>query len=92
VAWQGYIQGSISSTFYEQLLWGQIPNAQKKTYNFTVFFALLGFAPIKAVQIMLMKLSPDEDCAHHSEPWPFAGLRHLAGIAHIVGIGLVRFS
>jgi len=88
-----HIQGSISSTCYEQLLRTQIPNAQKRLAILLSFFlALLGFAPIKAVHIILMKLSPDEDCAPHSGPWPLAGLTHLAGLAHIVGIGLVRFS
>jgi len=51
-------QGSISSTFYEQLLLAQIPKAQKKTYNLTVFFVLLGSALKKAAYRMLIKLTP----------------------------------
>jgi len=50
---------SISSTFDEQFLLVQIPKAQKKTDNLTVFFALLGFACTKAAHRMLMKLDPE---------------------------------
>jgi len=39
--------GSISPTFYEQLLHAQIPKAQKDTDDLTVFFALLGSAGVK---------------------------------------------
>ncbi len=35
------------------------PECAKKTYNFTVFFTLLGSVGIKAVHRMLMILSPD---------------------------------
>jgi len=46
-----YNQGSISSTFYKQLLIVQIPKAQNRLINnFTVFYALLR---------MLMKSTPD---------------------------------
>jgi len=33
-------------------------SAKKKTENVTVFFALLGSAPLKAAHKMLMKLTP----------------------------------
>jgi len=46
--WISLLLGPISSMFYEQFLHLQIPNAQKKTDNFTVFFALLGSAFVKA--------------------------------------------
>ncbi len=36
----------------------QIPKAQKKTANLTVFFALLGSGSIKAARKMLNKLTP----------------------------------
>ncbi len=36
----------------------QIPKAQKKTDNLTVFFALLGSAHVKAGRRSLMKLTP----------------------------------
>jgi len=49
---------SISSTFYEQLLHAQIPKAQKKTDNLTVFFALSGSVCVKAAHRMLIKLTP----------------------------------
>jgi len=49
--------GSISSTFFEQLLCKQIPKAQK-TYNLTVFFALLGSWCLKAAGKTLLKLTP----------------------------------
>jgi len=51
-------QGSISSTFYEQLLRSQIPNALKKnTVKPSVVFALLGSALVKAAHRTLMKLT-----------------------------------
>jgi len=50
---------SISSTFYEQLLHAQIPQAPKKKIDYlTVFFAFSGSASIKAAHRMLMKLNP----------------------------------
>ncbi len=45
--------------FYEQLLRAQIPKAQKKIDNLTVFFALLGSALVKAALRTLMKLTPN---------------------------------
>jgi len=42
--------------FYKQLLRAQIRNL-KKTDNLTVFFALLGSAPLKAACKTLMKLT-----------------------------------
>ena len=42
--------GSISPTFYEQLLPTQIPKAQKKDSQVKQLFALLGSASIKAVR------------------------------------------
>jgi hypothetical protein len=50
------LQGSISPTFYEQLLHGQIPNAQKDSQVINVFFELLGSTSIKAACKTLMKL------------------------------------
>ncbi len=49
--------GSISSTFYEQLLHLQIPNAQK-TVKLSAFFALSGSLHVKAVHKMLVQLAP----------------------------------
>jgi len=49
--------GSISQTFYAKLLLAQIPEAQKKTDDMIVFFALLGSAYVKAASKMLMKLT-----------------------------------
>jgi len=49
--------GSLSSTFYEQLLHMQILKAQKKNDNLTVFFALSGSVCVKAAHRMLMKLT-----------------------------------
>jgi len=50
--------GSISSTFYEQLLCMQISKAQKIQSSCQSFFALSGSALIKAACRMLMKLTP----------------------------------
>ncbi len=50
---QGRLQGSISPTFYVQLLHAQIPNAQK-IQSSCEFFTLLG----SAVHKMLVKLTP----------------------------------
>ena len=52
------IMGSISSTFYEQLLRSQIPKAQKRLSSQLAFFALLGSASVKAACRMLVKLTP----------------------------------
>ena len=49
----GSSQGSISPTFYEQLLHTQIPKEQK-----SCLFALLESACVKAAQRMLVKLTP----------------------------------
>jgi len=43
--------GSISPTFYEELLHAQIPKAQKKTDGLTVFSALFGGALVKALLV-----------------------------------------
>jgi len=43
--------------FYKQLLCAQIPKAQKKTDNFTVFFALSGSACEKDACEMLVKFT-----------------------------------
>jgi hypothetical protein len=48
---------SISSTFNEQLLRLQIPKAQKKLLDLTVFFMLLVSASVKAAGRKLMKLT-----------------------------------
>jgi len=47
--------GSISTTFYAQLLQAQIPKAQKNTFK---LFALLRSALVKAAHKMLVKLTP----------------------------------
>ena len=51
-------QGSISSTFYEQLLRVHTPKALKKTAKSSSFFALLGSTSVKAACRTLMKLTP----------------------------------
>ena len=53
-----YDHGSISSTFYKQLLRTQTPKAQKKTVKSSSFFALLGSASAKVARRMLVKLTP----------------------------------
>ncbi len=50
-------QVSISSTFYKQLLRGQIPKAQKYSQVLSIF-GLLGYMCVKAVCQMLIKLTP----------------------------------
>ncbi len=50
--------GSISSTFYGQLLRSQIPNEQKKTSSWLYCLALKGPTSVKAARKMLMKLTP----------------------------------
>lgn len=50
---------SISSTFYQQLLRAQIPNAQKD-WKLYCLFALLGSARVKAASRTLVKLIPWE--------------------------------
>ena len=52
------LQGSISPTFYEQLLCTQIPKAQKKTVKLSSFIALLGSARVRAARRTLVKLTP----------------------------------
>jgi len=52
--------GSISPSFYKQLLHAQIPKVQKKIDNLTVFFVLSGSASVKAAHRALMKLTPRE--------------------------------
>ena len=51
--------GSISPTFYKQLLRTQIPKAQKSCLTWLSFFALLGSACVKAACRMLVKLTLD---------------------------------
>ena len=53
-------QGSISPTFYKQLLCMQIQKAQKKTFKLSRFFALLGSTSVKAACRMLVKLTQGE--------------------------------
>ncbi len=53
------LQGSILSTFYEQLLQAQITKAQKRLTTLTVFLALLGSAHVKAARKTLVKLTQD---------------------------------
>jgi len=48
-------QGSISSTFYVQLLHAQIPKVQKDTNELTVFFTLLGSTSVKVSCKTLIK-------------------------------------
>ena len=50
--------GSISPTFYVQLLPSLIPNAQKDS-QIKQLFALLGYRSVKAARKMLMKSTPD---------------------------------
>ena len=50
-------QGSISPTFYKQLLRAD-PKSAIKLLNLTVFSALLGSACVKAAPRMLVKLIP----------------------------------
>ncbi len=47
--------GSISPTFYAQLLPTQIPKVQKNTVKLSVFFVFLGSLCVKASHQMLMK-------------------------------------
>jgi len=49
--------GSISSTFYKQLLRLQIPNAQKKTVKLAVSFGAFGTYKHKSCTKMLLKLT-----------------------------------
>jgi len=49
--------GSISSTFYEQLLRAQIPNAQKRKSSQQCHLALLGPMSVKAARKSLVKLT-----------------------------------
>ncbi len=51
-------QGSISSTFYEQLLRSKIPKVKKIQSSCQSFFALLGSMSVKAVRKTLVKLTP----------------------------------
>ena len=53
------LQGSISSTFYKQLLRSQTPKAQKSS-----FFGLSGSASGKAACRTLVKLTPNDDKLH----------------------------
>ncbi len=48
-------KGSISPTFYSNILCMQIPKTQKKTDDLTVFFSLLGSALVKAMCKILVK-------------------------------------
>jgi hypothetical protein len=49
---------SISSKFYPKHLWAQIPKAQKRYRQLDWIFTLLGSANIKALDKILMKLTP----------------------------------
>jgi len=51
-------QGSISSTFYVQLLRLQIPNAQKRQSSWQCRLVLLEPMSVKAVRRTLIKLTP----------------------------------
>jgi len=53
--------GSISTTFYKQMLHAQISKARKDTDDLTVFFMLLGSACAKAAHKTLVKLTPVEE-------------------------------
>jgi hypothetical protein len=53
-------QGSISPTFYEQLLPAQIPKVQKCS-QVVILFALLVSAHEKAAHKMLVKLTPERE-------------------------------
>jgi len=55
-------QGSISSTFCEQLLCAQIPKAQNDTDNLTVFLRFLGSAGKQAVCDMLVISTLNRSC------------------------------
>jgi len=60
-------QGSISPTFYEQLLRVQIPKTQKDTDDLTVFFSLLGSALVRTAHKMLVKSTPGNDGGEQRE-------------------------
>jgi len=51
-------QGSISPTFYSQLLSAQIPKAQKDTDDLTVILVLLKYMRLKAARKTLVKSTP----------------------------------
>jgi len=51
--------GSISSTFYAQLLCAQIPKALKKDSKVVSLFCKFGMCSTKSALRMLMKLTPD---------------------------------
>jgi hypothetical protein len=50
--------GSISPTFYDQLLCATDPESAKKTVKLSFFFAILGSERAKAARKTLMKLTP----------------------------------
>ena len=54
----GHHQGSISSTFYEQLLHAQILKVLKRQVKLSVFLQLSGSVHVKPSCRMLMKLTP----------------------------------
>jgi len=56
--WWNWHQGSIWSTFYEQLLLRQIPKAQKRQSGQQCRFTLLEPTSVKALPKMFMKLAP----------------------------------
>jgi len=74
---QTFSQGSISPTFYAQLLRSQIPKALKDTYDLTIFFALLGSTSIKVVRKMLMNLSPGEGKIFKGQKHTIRLIKHL---------------
>ena len=53
------VEGSVSPTFYEQLLRVQRSQKRKKQLNLTVFLVLLESAHVKAARKMLVKLTRD---------------------------------
>ena len=57
--WWNRPLGSISPTFYEQLLRTQIPKVQLSCLTWLSFFALLRSESIKAANIMSVKLTHD---------------------------------
>jgi len=56
----------ISPTFYAKLLLAKIPKAQKHSFKPSVFFVLLGSAPIKASCKMLVKSTPRDFTSQNS--------------------------
>jgi len=51
-------QVSITSTFYEQLLLGQVPKAEKDIYDLSVFWNFWDVGELKQLVNMLVKSTP----------------------------------